>query len=254
MMRQVKSPQRARARSPPQKSRSPATKAQSPRTPVQKSRSPATKAQSPQTPVQKSRSPATKATSPVQKVQSPRSPPQKSRSPATKATSPRTPPQKSRSPATKATSPRTPPQKSRSPATKAQAAAAQRNLSPVKFNNIVAEFVSLLFNSATQAHIFHLQTKSFARHKALNAYYDAVVPIGDKYAEAYQGKYGIITRYDESGRYLEGDAPILTYFEALEGHLVALQTRLPKDEDLVNTFAEALDLVHSTRYLLTQLS
>lgn len=57
------------------------------------------------------------------------------------------------------------------------------------------EYVSSLFEIETISHIAHLQTDSFAEHKALNELYDAIVDQADAYAEAYQGKYGILKGY-----------------------------------------------------------
>ena len=45
-------------------------------------------------------------------------------------------------------------------------------------------------NSRTQAHVFHLTTNSYAQHKALGKYYDAISDLLDAYAEAYMGSYG----------------------------------------------------------------
>ena len=40
----------------------------------------------------------------------------------------------------------------------------------------VQRYISLLMESRTQAHKFHLTTKSFAEHKVLQAYYEGIVP------------------------------------------------------------------------------
>ena len=58
----------------------------------------------------------------------------------------------------------------------------------------VGRFLSLLMHSRTQTHIFHLDTKSFSQHKALELYYTSIVPLLDTYAETYKGKYGAINR------------------------------------------------------------
>jgi hypothetical protein len=55
-----------------------------------------------------------------------------------------------------------------------------------------AVFVATLVHSGTNAHFMHLQTDSYAKHVALNEFYDAIVDLADKFAEAYQGKYGLI--------------------------------------------------------------
>lgn len=59
----------------------------------------------------------------------------------------------------------------------------------------VQEYVSALMEIENVSHIAHLQTSSFAEHKALNELYDGIVDQFDAYVEAYQGKYGIIKGY-----------------------------------------------------------
>jgi len=58
-----------------------------------------------------------------------------------------------------------------------------------------AQFISTLFASRTQAHIFHLQTTSFAAHAALNTFYDEIVDLADGLVESFQGRYGIVRGY-----------------------------------------------------------
>ena len=55
-----------------------------------------------------------------------------------------------------------------------------------------ADFVGTLFLARDVAHSTHLNTRSFAKHSALNEFYDEIVELADKFAEAYQGKYGLI--------------------------------------------------------------
>lgn len=55
-----------------------------------------------------------------------------------------------------------------------------------------ADFVGMLFLARDVAHSVHLNTRSYSKHVALNAFYDEVVDLADKFAEAYQGKYGLI--------------------------------------------------------------
>jgi DNA-binding ferritin-like protein len=55
-----------------------------------------------------------------------------------------------------------------------------------------ADFVGLMFLSRDVAHSVHLNTRSFAKHSALNTFYDEIVDLADKFAEAYQGKYGLV--------------------------------------------------------------
>ena len=55
-----------------------------------------------------------------------------------------------------------------------------------------ADFVGTLFLARDVAHSVHLNTRSFAKHSALNSFYDDVVELADKFAEAYQGRHGLI--------------------------------------------------------------
>ena len=55
-----------------------------------------------------------------------------------------------------------------------------------------ANFVGILFLGRDVAHSVHLNTRSYAKHVALNTFYDEIVDLADKFAEAYQGRHGLI--------------------------------------------------------------
>jgi hypothetical protein len=55
-----------------------------------------------------------------------------------------------------------------------------------------AEFVGLLFLARDVTHSVHLNTRSYSKHKALNIFYDRIIGVADDFAEAYQGRYGLI--------------------------------------------------------------
>lgn len=55
-----------------------------------------------------------------------------------------------------------------------------------------AEFVGMMFLGRDVAHSVHLNTRSFSKHMALGTFYDEIIDLADKFAEAYQGKYGLI--------------------------------------------------------------
>jgi hypothetical protein len=42
------------------------------------------------------------------------------------------------------------------------------------------------------AHSVHLNTRSFSKHMALQTFYDSVIDHADAFAEAYQGRHGLI--------------------------------------------------------------
>ena len=53
------------------------------------------------------------------------------------------------------------------------------------------EFFSKLFEARDVSHKQHLQTTSYAEHKALNDFYEEVLPLIDEIVEGYQGLYGL---------------------------------------------------------------
>ena len=55
-----------------------------------------------------------------------------------------------------------------------------------------ADFIGTLFLARDVTHSVHLNTRSYAKHVALNEFYDNIVDLADKFAEAYQGRHGLI--------------------------------------------------------------
>jgi hypothetical protein len=54
------------------------------------------------------------------------------------------------------------------------------------------DFVGLLFLGRDVAHSVHLNTRSFSKHKALQKFYELIIEAADDFAEAYQGRHGLI--------------------------------------------------------------
>lgn len=50
----------------------------------------------------------------------------------------------------------------------------------------------MLFLARDVAHSVHLNTRSYAKHMALNTFYDEIVDLADGFAEAYQGRHGLM--------------------------------------------------------------
>lgn len=55
-----------------------------------------------------------------------------------------------------------------------------------------AQFIGLLFLGRNVAHSVHLNTRSYSKHVALNIFYDRIIGAADDFAEAYQGRHGLI--------------------------------------------------------------
>ena len=55
-----------------------------------------------------------------------------------------------------------------------------------------AQLMGLLFLGRNVAHSVHLNTRSYSKHKALGHFYEDVIGVTDAFAEAYQGRNGLI--------------------------------------------------------------
>jgi hypothetical protein len=55
-----------------------------------------------------------------------------------------------------------------------------------------ADLIGHLFLARDVTHSVHLNTRSYAKHKALGGFYDKVIDLADDLAEAYQGRHGLI--------------------------------------------------------------
>ena len=118
-------------------------------------------------------------------------------------------------------------------------------------NPLVGQFVSTLMASRTQAHIFHLQTPSFAAHTALQLYYEGIIPLVDGFVESYQGKYGVITGYGNIAlQEYESCEAIIMFFETLCMYVEKSRQMLPQDSYIQNQVDEIVALITSTLYKL----
>lgn len=115
----------------------------------------------------------------------------------------------------------------------------------------VADMMSLLFGSRTQTHMFHLQTGSYAMHKALDDFYHGIGDLVDDYIEMYQGRYGLIKGYVPASSFYEGDDQVIPYMTSLALYVDGNRSKLPPDTDLNNVMDEISGLIRSTIYKLT---
>ena len=117
-------------------------------------------------------------------------------------------------------------------------------------NEEFSDMVSRILHSRNQVHVFHLQTESYAEHKALNDYYDSIGDLYDGLVESYQGKYGIITNVKsfEIGQY-ENNQQVISYFTTLSNEIESKRTSV-KDSYLQNQIDTVLELIFSTLYKL----
>ncbi len=120
------------------------------------------------------------------------------------------------------------------------------------------ELASLLLQSRTQSHSFHLGVRGVgaqSAHVALGEYYEAIGGIIDGLVEAYQGQYGLITPKPVSG--LDNNCElknIINYFEKLCGAVDKLRQEEKLQESwLQNDIDNIVTLLHQTKYKLVNL-
>lgn len=111
------------------------------------------------------------------------------------------------------------------------------------------QFIALLFLSRNMAHEAHLNTDKYSEHKALGAFYDGVIDLADKFAEAWMGRNG-----KRVGSLPELKHPTGEIDKILKVHLEVIEeTREFAGEDsaLQNIIDEIVELYLSTLYKLT---
>lgn len=117
-----------------------------------------------------------------------------------------------------------------------------------------SKLVSHLMHSRNQAHVYHLQTKSFAEHMALQGYYNGIVALVDGLVESYQGKNGLIDKYTsfELNNY-KSNKETINYFTALQKNVDSLRDDVA-DSYIQNQIDTVTELIQSTVYKLSYLS
>jgi hypothetical protein len=116
----------------------------------------------------------------------------------------------------------------------------------------VGKYIGLLLASREQAHVFHLTTRSFAAHKALQTYYEEIVPLLDTYAETYMGKARkriVIPVIPTNRRNVTNARLAQKYFIRLAQRISLL--KLPKNQTLENIRQEIDALIRQTVYMLS---
>lgn len=117
-------------------------------------------------------------------------------------------------------------------------------------NEDFCEMVCNILHSRNQAHVFHLQTKSYAEHIALNGYYDGVVALFDGIVESYQGKYGIIKNFKTfKVEQYRNNKKTISYFERLLD-IIDQNRDSVEDSYIQNQIDTVQELINSTIYKL----
>lgn len=107
------------------------------------------------------------------------------------------------------------------------------------------KFIGTLFQSRDAMHIAHLQTTSYAEHKALNAYYDGILELTDKFTESYFGRNKRVEIVIPESKNTESVSHLKEMLSILDSE------RGNYTSELQNVIDEMISLVDTTLYLLT---
>ncbi len=117
-------------------------------------------------------------------------------------------------------------------------------------NNDFCEMACQILHSQKQAHIFHLGTKSFAEHMALNGYYGEIDELVDGLIESFQGKYGLLTDYKSyKVQSYKNKNQVLKYFTSLL-NTIEEKRDCCDDSYIQNQIDTIQELIYSTMYKL----
>ena len=124
-----------------------------------------------------------------------------------------------------------------------------KSSSEMKPKSSCEEMFGALLHSRNVAHLVHLSTKSYAEHKALNKYYDAIIDLFDGLVESYQGCYGIVTITVPAAK----SEPIVPHLMKLK-ELCMKHREMETDGYIQNQIDTIIELIASTIYKLKFLS
>ena len=117
-------------------------------------------------------------------------------------------------------------------------------------NEDFCEMACQLLHSQTQVHIFHLGTKSYSEHKALQKFYESVGGLTDGLIESFQGKYGILTNYKSfKNQSYKNKNQVLKYFTSLL-NMIEENRDSVDDSYIQNQIDTIQELINSTVYKL----
>ena len=114
--------------------------------------------------------------------------------------------------------------------------------------NEAGEFVLTLMHAATNAHILHLRSRSFAEHSALGEFYQALPDLADKLAEAIQGAEQQLLEFPAD--YFAPADTALDELLQLYDYVDQERKKLSQRSEIQNIIDEISDLIDSTLYKL----
>jgi hypothetical protein len=112
------------------------------------------------------------------------------------------------------------------------------------------DFVGILFLARDVTHSVHLNTRSYSKHKALQKFYESIIDLADSFAEAYQGRHGLMGPIS-----LQSAKKTTNVIDFLQNQLEEIEADRYKicdetDSAIQNLIDEVLALYLSTLYKL----
>lgn len=124
-----------------------------------------------------------------------------------------------------------------------------KSINEFKASGKIKDLVSKLFEARQVSHTAHLQTKSYAEHKALDSFYNSILDLADTFIETYQGQYGIVSGYESIS--IEKESDIVKYLEDFADTIKSNRKNLNEDDThLHNILDEIMALTFQTIYKL----
>jgi len=105
----------------------------------------------------------------------------------------------------------------------------------------VKKLFGKLFSVRQNAHILHLNSKSYAEHIALNEFYDKLIELADELIEVYQGQYNLVQIKPENQDFKSAQ-------EMLEDFASTLENCKSSNSHLANLIDEIKALTYKTLY------
>jgi len=115
-------------------------------------------------------------------------------------------------------------------------------------NKDVGQFVLTLLHAATNTHLLHLKSTSYAEHMALGAFYQALPDLVDVVAESIQGVTEELIDYPVD--YYPPMDNALDELRSLKDFVKDERELLPQDSEIQNAIDNIADLIDSTIYKL----
>ena len=123
------------------------------------------------------------------------------------------------------------------------------SVNEAKQGDPLMDYVMTMLHARTQAHMLHWVVTgpgSFAKHTALNNFYDKVPSLLDGFVESFQGKYGLLHDFKPG---FELPPEPIAFIRGVAEFIEAVRRKdgFPQDSYLQNQVDEMLALTYSTK-------